>query len=815
MSMPLAGMLAGFALGVMLLQTAPVLPRWPLAWLGAALVAGMALVRWRDRWTWLRKGTGIGMVAVALVAGIGYAAWRAESRLHDALPAEWEGRDIRVVGIVDGLPAVGANGVRFALAVETVETPGAIVPRRLSLAWYGAWPGPGGSGDIAAPEVHAGERWQLTVRLKRPHGNINPGGFDLEAWLLQQDLRATGAVREVTTNRRLDAFAGRPRDHLQRLREHLRMRILAALDGAPYAGIVVALAIGDQRSIPEAQWTVLNRTGIGHLVSISGLHVTVFATFVGGLVYALARRAAWLTSRWPARQPAALVGLLAATAYVALAGAEIPALRTLAMLGVAGAAIVIGRFAGVTVVWLWALVAVLLWDPWASLTPGFWLSFGAVGMLLYAAAGRLASPSSSTRSARMLETLREGAQAQWVVTLGLTPLTLMLFGQMSLVAPLANAVAIPLVTIVVVPLALLGIFVPVDALFVAAHAALVPLMRGMEGLAQWPDAAWQQHAPPWWAVTAGLVGIALLLAPRGLPGRAWGWVWLLPVFLARPAPLPEGAFRITVLDVGQGLAAVLETRHFTLVYDTGPRFTETTDAGNRIVAPFLRAAGLRRIDGLMVSHQDIDHAGGLRSLAALVPVGWFASSLYAEHEIMPVLASRVEAIACHAGQQWTWDGVHFTVLHPTPAEYADPYSRSNDRSCVLRVDSVHGSALFTGDIEARTEVRLAAQDPAALRADVMLVPHHGSRTSSTVAFLRAVKPTFAVVSSGYRNRFGHPRADVLARYRVAGVQVVRTDHEGAIAFTFAAGVPLRAASARQDALRYWHDRPDLKAGPLD
>ncbi len=814
MSAPLAGVLSGFALGVVALQVAPALPPYPLAWLILSLGAGLALAQWHPRRGWQRAWRGLCACVLAIAAGVGYAAWRAESRLHDALPAQWEGRDIRLVGIVDGLPAVGSNGVRFALAVETIETPGAVVPRRLSLAWYAAWPGQAAPG-VAAPEVHAGERWQLTVRLKRPHGNVNPGGFDLEAWLLQQDLRATGAVREVMTNARLDAFAGRPRDHLQRLREQLRLRILTALDGAPYAGIVVALAIGDQRSIPDAQWTVLNRTGIGHLVSISGLHVTVFAAFVGGLVYAMARRSVRLTSRWPARQPAAVIGLLAAAAYVALAGAEVPALRTLAMLAVAAAAIVSGRFASVTLVWLWALVAVLLWDPWASLTPGFWLSFGAVGMLLYAAAGRLASPTSLTHGARMVATVREGAHAQWVVTLGLTPLTLLLFGQSSLVAPLANAVAIPLVTIVVVPLALLGIFVPVDLLFVAAHAALVPLMRGMEWLAQLPDAAWQQHAPPVWAAAAGLVGIALLLAPRGVPGRGWGWVWLLPVFLARPPPLPEGAFRVTVLDVGQGLAAVLETRRFTLVYDTGPRYTEMTDAGNRIVAPFLRAAGLRRIDGLMLSHQDIDHAGGLRSLAALVPVGWFASSLSADHAIMPVFADRVEAIACQAGQQWTWDGVRFTVLHPTPLEYADAYSKSNDRSCVLRVDSAHGSALFTGDIEARTEVRLASQDPAALRADVMLVPHHGSRTSSTPVFLRAVKPAFAIVSSGYRNRFGHPRADVLARYRVAGVQVVRTDHDGAITFTFAAGVPLRATSARENSLRYWHDRPDLAATPLD
>ncbi len=752
--------------------------------------------------------------ALAIGAGVGYAGWRAELRLADALPTAWEGRDIRLTGIVDELPTPTVNGVRFAFAVESVATNEAVVPRRLSLAWTSGWAGRVAV-DTPLPVVHAGERWQLTVRLKRPHGNVNPGGFDLEAWLLQQNLRATGSVLDVTTNQRVDAFAGRVRDHLQRTRERIRARILAALPEAPYAGIVVALAIGDQRAIPDAQWTVLNRTGIGHLVSISGLHVTVFATFIGSMAFALARRSAWLTSRLPARQPAAMAGLLAAAGYVALAGAEVPALRTLAMLAVAATGIFIGRAGTAALVWSWALVAVLLWDPWSSLTPGFWLSFGAVGMLLYAAAGRLRQSTAPSRAARMLDTLREGAHAQWVVTLGLTPLTLMLFAQMSLIAPVANAVAIPVVTIAVVPLALLGIFIPIDLLFVAAHAVLAPLLHGMEWLAQLPDAAWQQHAPPTWAVAAGLVGIALLLAPRGVPGRAWGWVWLLPVFLARPPLLPEGAFRMTVLDVGQGLAAVIETRRYTLVYDAGPRFTETADAGNRIVAPFLRTAGLPRIDGLMISHQDLDHSGGARSLVQGVPVGWFASSLFAEHDLITALDDRVPAIGCYAGQHWTWDAVRFTVLHPTAAEYADAKAKTNDRSCVLRVDSAHGSALLTGDIEAITELRLVGRAAAELRAEVLLVPHHGSRTSSIPAFVRAVAPAYAVITNGYRNRFGHPRAEIVARYRAVDAQVLRTDLDGAIVFTFAAGVPVAPVASRRKAIRYWHDRPDARATPLD
>ena len=814
MPAPLGGVLAAFAIGVVALQTCAVLPTWTGYWLAGALLGAVVHIVAEkslavpDLWRWL--------LALLLASGLGYgyAAWRADARLADVLPAAWEGVDIQLTGVVDDLPTTSAYGVRFAFAVESVATPAAVVPSRLSLAWNGAWPGRVVS-DLPLPVVHAGERWQLTVRLKRPHGNMNPGGFDLEAWLLQQNLRATGAVRDSPSNLQLDAFAGRWRDHLQRARERIRTRILAVLGDAPYAGIVVALAIGDQRAIPDAQWTVLNRTGIGHLVSISGLHVTVFATFIGTMVYMLARRSTWLTSRWPARRPAAMVGLIAAAGYVALAGAEIPALRTLAMLAVAAAGIFSGRMGSAAIIWLWALTAVLLWDPWASLTPGFWLSFGAVGMLLYAADGQLTPVVLPSRTARMLAALREGAHAQWVVTLGLTPLTLMLFAQTSLIAPVANAVAIPVVTSAVVPLALLGIFVPIDLLFVGAHAILAPLMRGMEMLARLPDAAWQQHAPPMWAVVSGLVGIALLLAPRGVPGRVWGWVWLLPLFLARPPPLPEGAFRLTALDVGQGLAVVIETRHFTMVYDTGPRFTDTADAGNRIIAPFLRTAGLRRIDGLMVSHQDIDHAGGMRSLVQVVPVGWFASSLFAEHDIMATLVDRVPLIGCMAGQRWTWDQVRFTVLHPTASEYADSYAKANDRSCVVRIDSAYGSALLTGDIEAITEARLLARDAGALRADVVLVPHHGSRTSSTPAFVRAVAPTWAIVTNGYRNRFGHPRAEIVARYHAVDAHVLRSDVDGAVTLTFAPDTAMMPVRARQDGMRYWHDRPDARAAPLE
>ncbi|MCC6869912.1 MAG: DNA internalization-related competence protein ComEC/Rec2 [Burkholderiales bacterium] len=789
--------LAAWAAGACALQASPrLLPMAALVMLGALTMLALA---WRaDGWR------GALLVALAaFVLGAAYASWRAEVRLADALDPAWEGAVVVVTGVIDELPAASERGTRFAFAVESVIPAAARVPTRLSLAWF---PGIDDDDDAGVvPLLRAGERWRLRVRLKRPHGTVNPGGFDLEAWLLQRDLRATGYVVRAADNDRLADFAGRPRDVVQRAREAIRERLLRDLGGARYAGVVVALAIGEQRAITEAQWVVFNRTGVGHLVSISGLHVTVFASLAGALAYALARRSVRLTAAVPARKLALGVGVACAAAYTLLAGAEIPAVRTFAMLAIAAIGLWSGRSGTAGIVWLWALAGVLAWDPWAPLTPGFWLSYGAVALLLYAAAGRLGAEPAAAWHGRIIAAVREGTHAQWVVTVGLAPLTLALFAQTSLVAPLANAVAIPVVTLGVVPLALLAIVVPSPWLPIASHAVLVPLMSCLEWLARAPEAAWQQHAPAGWAVVVGIAGVLWLLAPRGVPGRALATLWLLPLVFARSPPLPADAFRLTVLDVGQGLAAVIETREHTLVYDAGPGFNEVADAGGRIVVPFLRAVGRPRADAIVISHQDLDHAGGALSLMRAVPFVSLVSSLAPDHPIVTHAAATHDTVRCRAGQGWTWDGVRFTILHPTRDEYDDPRATTNDRSCVLRIDAVGGSALLVGDIEALSEARLVRKWRAALPADVLVVPHHGSRTSSSLPFVRAVAPSWAIVTSGYRNRFGHPKPDVVARYTGRGATVLRTDRAGAITMTFAAGAPLAVSEARVERARYWHE----------
>jgi competence protein ComEC len=798
-----------FAFGVLLLQEqAELIAVANVAWAAIPFGVALALDRHARHVAGLRSR--VTKIIASLCAGLSiavigfsYADWRAEQRLADVLPAAWEGRDVTAIGVVDELPQASDEGARFAFAVERIETPEAIVPSRLALAWYS-----GRHGDDAekVPTLHAGERWHLTMRLKRPHGTVNPHGFDVEAWLLENDLRATGYVRTDASNRRLDLFAGRPGDYVQRARESIRDRILGVLRDRPYAGVIAALAIGDERAIPAEQWQLFNRTGVGHLISISGLHVTFFATLIGALAFWLWKRGHALTTRIAARKVAAIAGVCAALAYVLLAGFQVPAQRTLYMLMVAATGLWLARPGTASVVWLWALAVVLAIDPWAGLTAGFWLSFGAVGLLLYIGVGRIGIEAS----------WRSALRAQAAITLGLIPLMLILFQQISIVSPLANAVAIPVVTFAVVPLTLASIAVPWDLLLVIAHQVFAWVALLLTWLSGLPAAVWQQHAPSLWATLAGVVGVLWIFAPRGLPGRALGLVWLIPLFIIVPSLPALGAFKVTVLDVGQGLAVLVQTHGHALLYDTGPRYNESADAGNRIVAPMLRATGVAALDTMVVSHQDSDHSGGALSLLQTVPVTTLLSSLPDDHAIARTQRERGGAVRrCAAGQRWTWDGVDFAVLHPIETDYAGA-AKTNDLSCVLRVIAPAGSALLTGDIEARSEAALMRRDDTSLHADLMVVPHHGSRTSSTQAFIARVRPQFAAFTPGYRNRFGHPRPEIVERYAAAGVESFRTDYEGALTFVFAEGHTREPRRERLDDLRYWRDLPTrAELTPLD
>jgi len=777
-------LVVAFAAGIGILQLQAVLPA-PVALAWMAMVAGAGiLIGLRLRTTALAAQRAAGsllLVAAVAVSGFAFAALRAQLRVAEALSPALEGRDLEIVGVVAGLPQSVERGLRFEFDVEGA-VPG--VPSRISLAWYRGR-------DEAADEsprvpVRAGERWRFTVRLKRPHGNLNPHGFDYEGWLLERGIRASGYVRPMSAER-LDARVWRFGYAVEMLREAVRARFAEALPGAPYAGILVALAIGDQQSIEPELWQTFARTGITHLMSISGLHVTMLAGLAYALVNALWRRSARLPLLWAAQHAAAAGGLLAAWAYCLLAGFAVPAQRTLYMLGVVLAARMAARSVPASRILALALLFVLLLDPWAVLAAGFWLSFGAVGLLFYIVGGRL-GPG---------HWLPEWARAQWAVTLGMLPALLALFQQFSLVSPLSNAVAIPLVSFVITPLALLGSLPLFDPFLSLAHWVTTGLMRCVEWLAGWPLAVWQQAAPPWWAVILALAGGAWMLLPRGFPSRWLGALAFLPLLTLAPERPATGDAMVTVLDVGQGLAVHVQTARHDLLFDAGPAFSADADSGNRIIAPYLRAQGVRRLDLMVVSHADRDHEGGAASVLAALPVAALATSLPFEH---PLSAQPVPHRLCATGDGWEWDGVRFEMLHPGP----DPLSRkSNDLSCVLRVVVGSSSFLLTSDIEAVSEAALIARYGAGLGAGAMTAPHHGSRTSSTPEFVAAVDARDVVFPVGYRNRFGHPREEVLARYLQGGARLHRTDLDGAVTVRLQAdGLVFR--HERELRRRYWH-----------
>ena len=766
-----------FAAGIIVLQMQLELPSAGLWALAGGLLA-LPAVRWRRAWT----GRLLGVLAF-FALGFAWAAWRADIRLADALGAEWEGRDIEVIGVVATLPQDFSQGTRFEFAVEKPLTATAIVPQRIMLSWY---QGQRDGEEFVRQPVRPGERWQMTVRLKRPHGNANPGGFDYEAWLLERNIRATGYVRQ-NPPQRLGEMVWQPEYVVERLRHGVRASFAAMLPAEryPWAGILVALVIGDQRAIQGDLWTTFNRTGTTHLMSISGLHVTMVAALFALLAGRVWRRVPALALRLPAQRAALLAGCLAAFLYVLLAGFAVPAQRTLYMLLVAALAMGAGRAIAPSRTLCLALLVVLLLDPWAVLAAGFWLSFAAVGALLYVGAAVVGEAGG------WRERIRAWGVVQWAATLASLPILLLVFQQFSLVSPLANALAIPVISFVVTPLALLAAVIPWWPIAALAHAVLGWLMVFLEWCAGWP--VWQAPAPPLWAAIVAGLGVAICLLPRGMPGRLLGVVLLLPAIfwpVSRPA---EGEAWVTVLDVGQGLAVIVRTRDHTLIYDPGPLYSAESDAGQRVVVPYLRSLGIDTVDVLMVTHRDSDHAGGTASVKSALAVGAVVSSL-----------GDAGSEPCRNGQDWFWNGVRLAVLHPETQDYAET-RKSNNLSCVLRIDAGGRRMLLTSDIEARDELALLRHDPAALRADVLLVPHHGSRTSSTPEFIAAVAAPDVMIPVGYRNRFGHPKADVVARYEATGSRLWRTDRDGALRVTLD-GQGVIVKSWRNERRRYWHGR---------
>ncbi|MCK9200984.1 MAG: DNA internalization-related competence protein ComEC/Rec2 [Gallionella sp.] len=830
-----------FTLGVWWLQQQPMLPDFVWAWLLPGLLPALLIPR-RTRFHRTARTVLIALLGCGL--GFYHAAWRADQRLSSALPDEWQGRDIAVVGVVAEPPRSHEHGLRFQFDVERVLTrvpgqeffvPQAVVPRHVYLSTY--------TDAKALPLApKAGERWRFTLRLKQPHGTANPGGFDFEAWMLERDLRAVGYVHPKGDNVRLSELADGFGYRIERWRESVRDKFAATLGSAPYAGILSALAIGDQDNIPPQQWQVFTRTGVNHLMSISGLHITMLASLAFAIAYWLWRRSTRLTLWLPARKAAALAALLTAIGYALLAGFAVPAQRTVYMVAAVTAALWLNRNFSPSQILAIALLGVLIPDPWAVISAGFWLSFGAVALILYVTAHRIEHLSWLREgdgeavghpSAYPLRVLKEYTAVQWAMTVGLTPLLLALFQQVSLVSPLANALAIPLVSLIVVPLVLLGAALPTEVPLWLAHIVMDGTMRFLEALSAMPQAVWMQHAPPAWSIIAAVLGAMWLLLPRGFPARWLGVTMMLPMFLNAPEPPADGTLRLIVFDVGQGLAIAAQTRDHALLYDAGPDFSGEADSGNRILVPTLHALGIERLDGMMLSHDDMDHIGGAASVLQAMPVGWLSSSLpdgHPLHQLRPLspnpsdgttsqstksasgqvagypVSVRGETKRCADGQGWEWDGVRFDVLHPDKAPSVYDKKQDNELSCVLRIAIGDQRILLTGDIEKDGERRLLNEHGDELHTTLLVAPHHGSKSSSSPDFVAATLPDHVVFTAGYRNRFGHPRVEVLQRYTDSGAQLLRSDKDGAILVEMDAhGLTLERY--RQTHRRYWTHIP--------
>ncbi|MGY0560652.1 DNA internalization-related competence protein ComEC/Rec2 [Luteimonas sp. A277] len=740
-----AALLAGATLALRL----PALPSAGWMWVGA----GVGLMGWLfGRRMALR-------VPAALLAGFMWCGLHAAWALALQLPVEHERADLELTGRVVQLPEHDADRTRFMFRVDrSAENPEFLQGRVLRLSWYDGW----GQEASRRGEIEPGSGWRFTARVRAPRGLRNPGWFDGEKQALSRRIAAIGYVRDRDPVKRLGDARG-----MDAWRDAMATRIDRAV-ASESSRYVRALALGDTRQLAEGDWEALRATGLTHLIAISGFHVGLVAGF-----FALIAAGIWKLlpglGRWlPRPQAAAIVALAGSLVYAAVAGWELPTVRTVLMIGVVVVARLSRRSLRVADSLALAAVAIVLVDPLSLLTAGFWLSFAGVAWLVWClprvAEQRLVSGFLG---------------AQWVATLGLLPLTAVLFGQASLAGPLANLVAIPWWSLVVVPLSLLG-------------TGLEAVNPGWGGWAwrlaawcfdlSWPLFGWlaESRFSLWWlpearwvALPLALIGAFWLLLPRGVPGKPLAALLWLPLLWPDRELPRHGEAELVVLDVGQGLSVLIRTANHAYLYDMGPAVPDGYDAGERVVVPALLALGVRRLDGAFVSHGDADHAGGLGAVMRRFPT----RALFAPH------GSPVEAAPCLATTAWEADGVRFSFLHPT---MHFPYL-GNEASCVLRVETDHGAALLTGDVGHVVEREMTRRDPQSVRADLVLMGHHGSRGSSDPMFVAATGASHALVSAGYGNRFGHPDGGAVQRWQEAGAQVLSTATGGALRLRLAEG----------------------------
>lgn len=686
-----------------------------------------------------------------VVMGVLWAGFFAGEIIAERLPPTLENKELMLEGYIASLPKKDERKVRFDFIVTSGSND---LQGKLRLNWY-----------YPKQPIKAGQYWRIKVKLKRPHGLYNPHGFDYEQWLLTQRISAIGYVRQ-TTKPVLLAKHYRVWDiNIQ------RQKIIDKL--ADYSidkntlALIKALLVGDRSGLSFQQWQVFRHTGTVHLMAISGLHIGLIASLVYFLILKLWGYSGIL--RYSPPLVAAYSAITVATFYAALAGFSIPTRRALIMLLIAMLAIIWQRNVHPLYTLLLALFAVLLFDPFAMLSAGFWLSFAAVFFIIYGLTGRL------LRLGYWWTAIRVNA----LTSLGLMPLILYFFQQVSLISPLANFVAVPVISLLVVPLLLLAVvlmfILPILAgyVFNIIDGLLQSLWWFLAELSNLPFSLFSTAQFSFPALLLALIGMVLIFAPKGIPARFLGLVLLLPMVFVPIEKLKPGALKMTLLDVGQGLAVVLQTAEHNLIFDTGAKYSQQYDMGKVALIPFLTGEGLTQVDRMIISHGDNDHIGGAEAVLQAIPIKSIFSSVPEKFSLYP-------SQACYAGQHWQWDQVKFTLLSPEKTAIAS----DNNNSCVLKVESLYGSVLLTGDIEQSIEHQLVVRQGDKLSSDILIAPHHGSKTSSSMTFIKQVAPKWVLIPAGYKNRFNFPHQQVLNRYKKLNIPWLNVADTGAITVNF-------------------------------
>lgn len=679
------------------------------------------------------------MMILGLCIGFSYAIYFSHLTTQWTLPKKSEGKTMMLTGTIASLPETHQNGTSFLFKTKDAL---------LRLTW-----------KTQNQKLHAGEEWQLPVRLKRIHGLMNPGGFDYEAWAFSVGIRASGYVAEGNARKIKQHFS------IQTIRQNLYDKILESLPVTNTSHWILALALGERHNIPFDQWQILRNTGTNHLMAIAGLHIGFLSAFIYAMIFVIWRRIPFLVLKIPSQHAASIAALIMAWIYSALAGFSIPTQRACLMFSFFMCAMLWRRKINVWHIYSLALLCVLLFNPLDVLSLSFWLSFGSVALIIYGMQGRLHPKGIWWKHGRI----------QWVVAVGLIPLSFALFQECSFISFFANSIAIPWVGFFILPLTFIGTFLLLFQLkiggffLIMADHSLQYLWMLLTFFSKISWSTWSHAIANPIVFFLSVIGMIILILPKGCKERWLGIILLLPLFFYQPEKPKRGEFWFTLLDVGQGLSAMIETTSHVLIFDAGPRLSENYDMGESVVLPFLRIRGIRKIDMLVVSHGDNDHIGGANAILNALPVNFIKTSV-------PEKFTKNHADYCLLGEKWQWDGVSFSFLYPAPAQLG----LGNDSSCVLKVSNGKQSLLLTGDIEKFAENFLVNNNPHELSADLLVAPHHGSKTSGVKAFIDDVSPHVVLFPIGYRNRYHFPHKKIIANYAEKKIAMVDTMQSGAI-----------------------------------